>query len=332
MASIDLSKISYYLIAVLTDGRQVHLENAAENIAWEENKRELAVRLNITLRDTAFEGGRLSGVLALCTVIYLYADWGMGQQEIFRGTVWEWEHSHIADDEITITCYDLLYYLQKSTSSAYYAKGKTTKAIISDILNTWSVPQGKYTGANVEHQKLLYKSRAISTMLTETLEDAQKLGGKKSVIRASEGKVDVLARGSNSDIYAFTADSNLIASKDKYSMTSLVTRVVITGKDDSSGRPRVEATLDGDTKYGILQSVQNRGSSTLADAKKAAQEELDENGKPTRTITFSAPDFPPLRKGDMIYAQAGGLEGYFYILGISHNASAMTMQMEVEPK
>lgn len=46
MVSVDLSKISYYLIAVLSDGRQVHLENVAENIAWEENEKELAVRLN----------------------------------------------------------------------------------------------------------------------------------------------------------------------------------------------------------------------------------------------------------------------------------------------
>lgn len=331
MVSVDLSKISYYLIAVLSDGRQVHLENVAENIAWEENEKELAVRLNLAIRDIPFEGGRLSQALALCTIVYLFADLGAGQQEIFRGTVWEWEHSRIAGDSIVLTCYDLLFYLQKSTDSKYYAKGKTTQSIMSDILTSWNVPVGEYSGANVTHQKILYKSKTISAMLTETLDDAKKLGGAKSIIRANKGKADVVKQGGNPDIYAFTADTNLTASKDKFSMTNLVTRVVITGKDDSEGRPKVEATVDGDVEYGILQSVKAAGSSSLADAKKEAQELIDEKGKPERTITFQSPDFPLIRKGDRIHAKTDGLSGFFYVLGITHNATTMTMQMEVEP-
>lgn len=331
MASVDLSSISYGLIAVLSDGRQVHLENVAENIAWEENSKELAVRLNLTIRDIPFEGGRLSQMLALCTVIYLFADWGAGQQEIFRGTVWEWEHSRVADDPIILTCYDLLFYLQKSTDSKYYAKGKTTKSIISDILVSWGVSIGEYTGADVIHQKILYKNKTISAMLTETLDDAKKLGGAKSIIRAAMGKVDIVKRGGNANIYAFTDDANLTATKDKFSMANLVTRVVITGKDDSEGRPKVEATIDGDVKYGILQSVKASGSSSITDAKKEAQELIDEKGKPERTITFQSPDFPLIRKGDRIHAKTDGLSGYFYVLGITHNATTMTMQMEVEP-
>ena len=119
MATVDLSKISYAVTAVLADGKQIKMENIAENIAWEENERELAVRLNLTIRDIAYEGGRISDTLALCTVIYLYADWGRGLTEIFRGTIWTWEHSRIQDDAIILTCYDMLYYLQKSTDSKY---------------------------------------------------------------------------------------------------------------------------------------------------------------------------------------------------------------------
>ena len=78
MATVDLSTISYAVTAVLADGKQIKMENIAENIAWEENERELAVRLNLTIRDIAYEGGRISDTLALCTVIYHYADWGRG--------------------------------------------------------------------------------------------------------------------------------------------------------------------------------------------------------------------------------------------------------------
>ena len=48
---ISLIGTKYYVTAVLPDGRLIHLENVAENIAWEENESELAVRLNLTIRD-----------------------------------------------------------------------------------------------------------------------------------------------------------------------------------------------------------------------------------------------------------------------------------------
>ncbi len=332
MATVDLSKVKYNVVAVMKDGTQLHLENVAENIAWEENEKELAVRLNLTLRDIPYKGARLSGSLALCTVIYLYADWGAGQQEVFRGTIWEWEHSQVHDDSIVITAYDMLFYLQKSTDSKYYAKGKKTKAIIQDILTTWNVPLGDYTAPDLAHQKILYKNKTVASMLTETMEDAKKLGGEKSIIRARKGKADFVLRGGNTDIYGFTQKANLVQAKDKYSMVNLVTRVLVVGKDDSKGRPKVEATVNGKTEYGILQSIVQKGSGTLKEAKKEAQELLDENGTPTRTITLQSPDFPAIRKGDMIHAQTDRMSGYFYVKGVSHNATSMTMQMEVEAK
>lgn len=331
MATVDLSHISYYVVALLADGSQLNLEPVAESIAWEENEKELAVRLNLKLRDIEYGGSQLASRISLCTLIYLYADWGAGRQEIFRGTVWEWSYPQIAGESITLTVYDNLFYLQKSTDSKYYAKGKTTKAIIEDICASWSITLGEYTAPDLAHQKILYKSKKISAMLLETLEDAKKLGGEQSVIRAAKGRMDVLKRGSNEDVYSFKADLNLIKTNDKYSMTNLVTRVLVLGKDDSKGRPKVEATVDGSTEYGILQSVISKGSTSLSEAKTEANELLEEKGKPTRTITLQAPDLPFLRKGDRIHVDMEGLSGYFYIKGVSHNATNGTMQMEVEP-
>ncbi len=330
--TIDLSRITYYVKAVLNDGSSVELGGIAENIAWEDNENELAVRLNLTLRDVPCAGKRLSQLLALCTIVYLYADWGEGKKEIFQGTVWEWQHSRTNDDQIILTCYDLLYYLQKSTDNRYYAKGTGTLKVIDDILSSWKVELGTYTGPDVSHEKLLYKNKSVASMLTDTLKDAEDKGGQKTVIRAEGGKVNILAEGENDDsIYTFTDDTNLIQVADKFSMTDLVTRVVIVGKDDKEGRPKVETTIDGKTQYGILQAIQSIGSGTLDEAKKAANKTLKEKGDPTRTTTMQGPDFPLIRKGDKIYAKTDQLKGYFIVKGISHNATAMTMQMEVKP-
>ena len=331
MPTIDLSRISYYLVALLPDGSEINLENVAENIGWEENEKELAVRLNLKLHDMEYAGSPLSSRLALCTMIFLYADWGEGRKEVFRGTIWEWDNGQISGGTITLSVYDSLFYLQKSTASYFFAKGKTTRAIFSEICEDWGVTLGEYSGPDLAHQKLLYKNKKISAMLLDTLDDAKKLGGEQSIIRASQGKMDVLKRGSNEQVYDFKADTNLIQTRDKYSMTSLVTRVLVLGKDDSKGRPKVEATVDGATEYGILQYVVNKGSSTTAEAKKEAEEMIAEKGKPTRTTTLQSPDLPFIRKGDKIHVDAGSLKGYFYVKGVSHNATQHTMQMEVEP-
>lgn len=328
---ISLIKKEYFVSAVLSDGRLLHLENVAENIAWEENKSELAVRLNLTLRDVPFEGGRLSSHLSLCTVVYLHAIWNGEQQEIFRGTIWEWEHSQTNDDAIVITCYDLLYYLQKSTDSKYYAKGKKTSAICRNILNSWGVAMGDYSGPDAKHPKTLYKNKTISAMLTEALTTAKDKTGESGIIRAVEGQCEIVTKGSNDTIWNFTANSGLVSASDKYSMVNLVTRVIITGKDDSKGRPKVVATVNGSTEYGILQQVKAKGDSTLKEAKAEAKTLLEEKGSPERTTTLVAPDIPTLRKGDLIHVETDKMDGYFYVDGISHNATAGTMQMEVSP-
>lgn len=332
MPDYSLIGNKYFVTAVLSDGRQLHLENVAENIAWEENKSELAVRLNLTLRDIEFEGSRLSEQLALCTVVYLHATWSgdSPETEIFRGQIWEWEHSETNNDAIIVTCYDLLYYLQKSTDSKYYAKGKKTGAICKSILNSWGVPMADYAGPIATHPKILYKNKAISAMLTETLEKAKDKTGITGIIRAVEGECHIVTRGSNETIYNFTADSSLISVSDKYSMVNLVTRVVVTGKDDGNGKPKVAATVNGSTEYGILQTVKSMGDSSISEAKNEAQKLLDEKGKPERTVSLTAPDIPTLRKGDLIHVETDKMNGYFYVNGVSHNATAATMQMEVE--
>lgn len=331
MATIDLSHVRYYVVAILSSGAQLYLDEVAENIAWEENEKEFACRINLTIRDIPYNAGRLSQVLELGTILMIYADWGEGRKEICRGTIWDWEHSRVNDDAIVVTGYDLLYSFQKSKDNRYYPKGKTTTAIVSDILSAWGATVGKITVAAKTHEKITYKAKTIAAMITETLDDAKKLGGSEYVVRAEEGKVNVLKVGDNSPIYCFSASTNLVNSKDKFSMTDLITRVLVLGKEDKDGRVKVEATVDGLTQFGILQDVQNMGSSTIAEAKTKAEETIKEKGKPKRTITFTAADMPAVRKGDKVRCTTDTLDGFFIVKTISHNATSMTMQMEVTP-
>jgi len=326
----DLKKVTYSIVAVMPDGSRLFLSDLCESMGWEENKSELAGRLNLSIRDVSYNGSRLAQKLPLCTVIYLFSDWGQGEQEVWRGTVWEWEFSGIDGDSIRLTCYDMLYYLNKSQVNKYYEKGTMTKSIVTDLCKDWKIPMGVYKGPNVKHGKLLFRGKTVAAILSDVLSDAEDLGAVKCFIRAGSGKIDILPYGTNDEVFILESGTQLSTS-DRYSMTELVTRVIITGKEDKQGRPKVEATINGKTQYGILQVIQTKGSGDMADAKKAANKLLKERGEPKRTTTLRCIDMPKLRKGDKVSIKEGLLNGMFHVMGISHDGQSRTMNLEVEP-
>ena len=110
----------------------------------------------------------------------------------------------------------------------------------------------------------------------------------------------------------------------------MVTRVKIIGQADDDGRSSTEAVIDGQTKYGIRQKVITQGKDdTLDNAKKDAQDELDNNGQIIETITLNSPDIPFIHKGDLVHCTLGTISGWYNVVGISHDAEAGTMSMSL---
>lgn len=98
-------------------------------------------------------------------------------------------------------------------------------------------------------------------------------------MQARKGKTSVIPRGSNKTVYVFRTDNTQMFSQ-SISTADMITRVKVVGKADDDGRTSVEATVNGETKYGIRQRIYTRGKDeSLADAKSAAQEILDDEGK-----------------------------------------------------
>lgn len=333
MAAIDLYNITYQVVAALKSGEKLHLEPAAENIAWEENESELAVRLNLTLRDMKTDNGKtIASQLALCTSVHVYATWAGKQAEVFRGAIWQHDSSPIDDEQIIITAYDRLYYLQKHKDNLYFAKGTRTRSIATELLKPHGIPLGRYTGADIAHEKLAFKGKTLGSMMTETLALAdENTRARKTIIRMREDKAEIIKQGENNPIYGFNLGENLVDIRQAYSMVDLVTKVIVTGKEPKEGKPPVEATLNGALEYGLLQEIHPKGDASLQEAKNAAQKILNERGKPKRIISVRAPEFPGIRRGDRIHINAGKICGYFYVKGVSHNATTAQMQMEVEP-
>lgn len=220
--------------------------------------------------------------------------------------------------------------MQKSSDNVYFASGKKTKSILTAIFKSWGITISKYTGPNVAHKKILLKNKKLGDIIREVLDEAKKKGGGAAIVRSTESKVQVIAKGSNTDIYHFSGDVSSQVSH-KISIANLVTRVKIVSSGKSDEAAKVEATVNGKTQYGVFQTIITHSKSDkLDDAKKEAKEILEEKGSPKVTSKLIAPDIPCVRKGDIIHAKVGSLNGYYLINSIQHNAKNGQMTMDVK--
>lgn len=329
---IDLSNIKYRVVVMDEAGNQYNIKDFIHNLGWEENKNEIAVRSSFTAKNDNTSKGYLQDIIKPGCLVGIFAtDDATLNEEVARGYVETWNPvEKNSGNDLKCTCYDELYKLQKSQDNRYYPSGTGTKSALQGIFNDWEIPQGDYEGPNVTHGKTVCNNKYLSDIILEFLDDAEKKGGGKSIIRAAKGHVDVIKRGGNKDVYVFSVDNTQSFSQ-SVSTEDLITRVKVVGKADDDGRRSVDATLNGSTQYGIRQRIYVRGSDeTLADAKSAAQEILDGEGKIKRNMTVQSPDVPFIRKGDLVYIMSGSVSDYYYVTSIQHNADAYSMTMELE--
>lgn len=329
---INVAKISYSLILLRPDGQRLDLQPFIRALSWEENDGELAVRLEAELQNIQMPDGKwLHQLIPLGGQVFLYADWGSGQQEIFRGTVFAWDYRTDPLGHFTITAYDQLIYLMKSKDDRFYKAGQTAKAIIQDIAGAWGIPLGTVEGPDTSLAKQVFRGDTLADMIYSVLNEAKKKGGGKWIVRSRQGEIDVIKPGQNNPVYVFTADTNVESIEDRQDIEDLVTRVKIIGAEDSEGRAPVVAQLDGRTEFGTLQEViYQRQFDTPAAAKAAAQDVLKERGQPKRRRKVVAPDLPFLRKGDKVKVVAGTMNGYYIVSSVIHDATNRIMVMEVE--
>ena len=329
---IDVGKITYLLYYLTPQGARINLTPFLRGLTWEENDGELAVRLEAELQQQQLPGNKwLSTQIQLGGQVYLYADWGSGLQEIFRGTIFVWDYQTDPLGHFTITAYDQLIYLMKSKDDRFYKAGQMAKAVIEDIAKAWGIPLGTVQGPDVTLAKQVFRGDTLADMIYSVLNEAKKKGGGKWIVRSRQGKIDIIKPGQNNPVYVFTANTNVESIEDRQDIEDLVTRVKIIGAEDSEGKAPVVAQLDGKTEFGVLQEVvYQRQYDNLAAAKSAAEDILKERGQSRRRRRVIAPDLPFLHRGDKVKVEAGTLIGYYIVSSVTHDATNRIMVMEVE--
>lgn len=328
---IDLRRITYNAVLLSAAGKAYVLDNILQNLSWEENPGELSQRASLLFANKEYQSSYVSSIAVPGVQLFIYSDWGAGKKEVFRGPIWDYDYQSAIKKDLTLAAYDNFIYMQQSEDYKWFANGTSSKAMLNEIFKDWGIPIGRFDGPDVKMAKKVFKGEKISDMILAILDDAKKKGAGVYIPRSVQGQGQIVKRGSNTDVYKFEADKNVIMTGEHISLDDLVTRVKIVGKEAENERTPVEAIVNGKTEFGILQTVVHRNQDdTLAAAKSSANEILNERGKPKNTKKLEAPDLPFLRKGDKIFVAAGSLNGYHYITGIQHDATNRTMTMEVE--
>ena len=329
---LDLTNVKYKVICRTEKEKEYDITDYICDLGWEENENEISERISFSAVNQKAKKGVIASILKPGCEIAVFASVEKKYKEAARGYIENWKTSNSSSgNKLTCICYDILYNLQKSQDSRFFASGTGTEQAVKGILNDWKIPVSVYNGPNVQHGKTVCNSKYLSAIILDLLDDAAKKGAQKSIIRASEGKAQIIPLGTNKTIFVFRKDNTSSVNK-TISTENLITRVQIVGQADDDGKRSVEATVNGLTQYGIRQRIYNRGSDESSDAaNKAANEILNDEGKIKKTMSVTSPDYPFLRKGDVIYFVHSGKNGsYYYVTGIQHDADSRTMTMSLE--
>lgn len=324
-----------YSVYVVSGSAKYNVTPAVVGIERSEPENQIAQSATIRLMNIKVGESWLAGIINVRDRVYIYADDGTTKAEVFRGYVWSRPYkSSLTDRDLQLKCFDHLIYLQESETSVFFASGKSTETVYSQICSDWGVKLA-YSYSSITHSKLALRGHLSDILTADTLDIVKDRTGKDYTIISDKDTMYVKHVGNNTTIYRIEAGNNAVSTSSECTMDGMVTKVVILGKTEDSGREPVEATVSGATsKYGTLQKIIDRDeNTTIASAKEEARNIINRDGSPKWKYEVKAADIPWVRKGDKIYVNAGDIyQKYLIVKEIDHSSDASKSEMTLTLK
>lgn len=306
-----------YTAYILDDaGTKYDLTQVLVSIDLSDQDSQMAQKAVVTIHNVMIGEVWSTSVIQVRQRIFIFADDGERQDEVFRGFIWRKDYvSSNSERDFSFTCYDNMIYFQESEDYDYFSAGKSTEDVIGAFCERWGI-ELEYNYESITHEKLMLKGTLSNIFQNDILDLVQDRTGVKYVMRSEKDKLRILTVGINEEIYQLLAYQNVVQTKSTQTMEGVITKVVFQGKEGTDTRPAVEAEVSENTdKFGTLQKVVNRNeSASLEDAKKEAQAMLDMFKNPFWEYEVEAPDIPWIRKGDKVYINAGDIYQLYLIV------------------
>lgn len=325
-----------YTAFVISGSTKYDVTPALMGIGTSEQDNQIAQSATIQLANVKVGDSKLATLIKPRSRVYIYADDGEKNGEVFRGYVWKRPRKNaLQESAFDLRCYDNLIYFQESDDSDYFSSGKSTKDVCEALCEKWGVTLS-YTYKSTIHSKLVLRGKLADIILSDLLDVVKRRTRVKYTVLSKKDVLHIKSVGSNSTIYHFIAKQNVTEASDEFSMDGMVTKVVILGKADSEGQEPVEAIVKGKTStYGTLQKIIDRNeNTTIEDAKEEAESIIEEDGTPKWTYELVAVNVPWIRKGDKVYVNVGDIVGYYIVTAvertISKDKNEMRLSLEKE--
>lgn len=329
-----------YTAFLVVNEEKYDLSPAMTSLELSQQEGQMAQSVAITLVDIRVDADRtLSQLLQVRQRIFVYANDGERNDEVFRGWIWtKYLDQNTEQTAIQIKCYDNMIYFQESQDSLYFGKGKKSSAIVQEICDSWGIKLA-YQYDEITHDKLVLRGTLSDIIKSDILEKIKTQTGNRFVIRYSKDVLHITREGTNSEVFTVFDGVSAMLNRYETSMDNMITQVRILGNaGKSGGQQPVVATVEGDTKtYGTLRKIANKDKEqSLEAAKKEAQNTIAEYGKPSVKFQIGATDIPWINLGDKVHVRVGKIaEQDLIVTGIDRDISNKEKKMTltcIKPK
>jgi hypothetical protein len=364
--AFDPTLLEYQFAVLATDGRLLTLPRAG--LVVEEPENQLATITRCRLPDVITTEGPMANLVVPGTPYFvtvrdrgptgaaLHQPWSApgggttttaGEREITRGMILA--VARRADSaEIELTGSDNLHTLLEHDVDLHVDAGDRAREVLERLFTEWGAELDQFDGPDVELPENNYRGRAAA-VLDELLAQGTAQGAGRFMLRAHGERFSIVAAGGNALTYWLRSGRGAGVSGSKVDISRMVSSVEVLTElkaggewklpgagDDEEEEPdppptRIRMTAEGALDFGGARRIVVQTEKTSDEISQLeAEAALAEYGFPDQSFDHATWDIPYVHKFDRIRISDRLLDGYFFVVGVAHDASAARMHLQLQ--
>lgn len=322
------------------DAGTLDITEAVESGSWCDTPGDVIGKLTLKLANVYVkdQGAYLESLIPNGTLITMTVEGDGDFKGLYKVRKNTFDYS-VSGQHISITAFDRLFNFSKCRESWYYTQDKSTDWLLNDIF-TRGETKLEYDYVSTTHPLILTRNEAMLDEITDIIDKAYTDAGEEKPILIMDGDTaKITTNGWQDEIFEFkdteanTLDKgNIISITRDADITNIITRVNMKGKELEDQTNEDLGSIDGHTEYDVLQYVIYQDQDgTAEDLQKEAARKLRDEGEQVLNLSIVTVDVHKIRKGHKIrLSSASGINGEYYVLGVTHDVKARTMSMTLE--
>lgn len=304
---------------------EIYLDPIVNSITWSGDITQAYRKLEVSITNT-IDGTAQAISIELGKELRLLD----GDSELFRGVIFQ--HNIDAKGKMSITAYDENIYLTKNTDSRKFS-AMTASAIIRELCTHFQIPVGEIADTEYVIPKLILRDKTVWDMIVTALTETRKQTGRRFLLSAREGAVQLTERGSKITDWVLEDTTNLLSASYSQSIEELRTQIkVIGGDEEKNPIESLVASEELIQAFGTMQHLERAQSDiNPSEIAQLAAQLAQEHGKIKDDATVEAIGNLEVISGTAVYVKDSltRIVGAFYVNSDSHTFENGTHKMSL---